>query len=336
MCKKIVLLVVLCFLVVMSCSSPSSPNSGNQDNNIDIGNNGDSGQTGGGSGSGGNDSGVITPTNPTEEELLIEKYGIDIGQDDAIISQKIKENLKAYYEEKGSYRVIFVGTPKTYYNSKSSLSFLVYEAAKSINCYDVTIDTSYINFKNGTIQSYMFARGLDLEETVTLKFIFPKNTIKIIESYAFSLLTPLKEITIPSSVEKIEEKAFQYCDALETIILEYGIKNIGASSFVISSALKTLKIPESVTSIEEKAFANCGLKELTIPASVTSMGKQVFISSIYLTDVTYMGTSPDIIDNTDALLYCRSLKTLRVPNAVNPSDERWKTFLGGNFSIVTR
>ena len=28
MYKKIVLLLVLCFLVVMSCSSPSSPNSG--------------------------------------------------------------------------------------------------------------------------------------------------------------------------------------------------------------------------------------------------------------------------------------------------------------------
>ena len=82
---------MLCFLVVISCSSPNSPNSGNQDNNIDIGNNGDSGQTGGGSGSGGNDSGVITPTNPTEEELLIEKYGIDIGQDDAVISQQIEK-----------------------------------------------------------------------------------------------------------------------------------------------------------------------------------------------------------------------------------------------------
>ena len=69
MYKKIVL-IMLCFLFVISCSSPSNPDNGNQ------GNNGDGGST------------VPPPiTTPTEEELLVEKYGIDIGQDDAIISQ---------------------------------------------------------------------------------------------------------------------------------------------------------------------------------------------------------------------------------------------------------
>lgn len=90
MIKKI-LLVLLSVLVLVSCSNnATSPDNSNNDDN----------------------SGVTPPTGPTEEELLIKKYGIDISQEDAVISQQIEQNLKAYFAEKNSYRVILTGTPK--------------------------------------------------------------------------------------------------------------------------------------------------------------------------------------------------------------------------------
>ena len=61
---------------------------------------------------GSNNSGVTPPTVDKEEEELIKKYGIDISQEDAVISQQIEQNLKAYFAEKNSYRVILTGTPK--------------------------------------------------------------------------------------------------------------------------------------------------------------------------------------------------------------------------------
>ena len=76
MYKKIVLLIVLCFLVVISCSSPSSPNIGSDG---DIVNGGGSGETGGGSGSGGdsgntgdggNTGGIDVPWTDIEEPLM--------------------------------------------------------------------------------------------------------------------------------------------------------------------------------------------------------------------------------------------------------------------------
>ena len=58
MYKKIVLL--LCFLIAISCSSPNNPDSGNQDNNVNIGNGGDSGN-GGNTGDGGSSGGIDVP-----------------------------------------------------------------------------------------------------------------------------------------------------------------------------------------------------------------------------------------------------------------------------------
>lgn len=87
MIKKI-LLVFVSVLVFVSCSNnTTSPN-------------------------GSNNSGVTPPTVDKEEEELIKKYGIDISQEDAVISQQIEQNLKAYFAEKNSYRVILTGTPK--------------------------------------------------------------------------------------------------------------------------------------------------------------------------------------------------------------------------------
>ena len=99
-------------------------------------------------------------TTPTEEEL-IKKYGIDIGQADAEISKQIEANLKAYYDEMGSYRVIFKGTPKDYtQDGVESLASLIYEAAVKINVSSVDVDIKNIDFKNGAIEDSMFAEGL--------------------------------------------------------------------------------------------------------------------------------------------------------------------------------
>ncbi|MEI0563796.1 hypothetical protein [Brachyspira pulli] len=67
MIKKI-LLVLVSVLVFASCSNKTtSPDSSNN----------------------GDNSGVTPPAIDKEEEELVKKYGIDISQDDAVISQKI-------------------------------------------------------------------------------------------------------------------------------------------------------------------------------------------------------------------------------------------------------
>ncbi|WP_308461407.1 hypothetical protein [Brachyspira pilosicoli] len=82
MYKKI-LLMILCFLVVISCSNPNSPNTTNTN------------QTG--------DTNKVETVTPPGE---LEKYGVDISQDDDVIVSQLESNLKLYFDEKGSYKEV--------------------------------------------------------------------------------------------------------------------------------------------------------------------------------------------------------------------------------------
>lgn len=309
--KKIILLI-LSLIFIISCSSPSNPDNGNEGNN--------GGST------------VPPPTGPTEEELIA-KYGIDIGQEDTVISQKIEENLKAYYTEMGSYRVIFTGTPKNY-SVDSSLSALILEVAERNNINNIDVDIKNIDFKNGAIESNMFEEGIGTYETIVLNFIFPENKITTIKSSAFYMLTSLREITIPDSVTTIEPEAFYYCSKLEKLILGNNIQTIGDQAFLYAESLKELLITPSVISIGMGAFANSGIIQITMPDSVKTVGDYAFTTSQNLTTFIYYGTSPNTINNKDALSFCAKLTTLILPNVTNPVLSEWQNFLGGNFTEV--
>lgn len=320
MCKKTILLI-LSLIFIISCSSPNNPDNGNQ------GSNGDGGST------------PPPITTPTEEELIA-KYGIDISQADAEISKQIEANLKAYYTEMGSYRVILTGTPKDSYsqNSNKSLYILTLEAALKVSSsMNIELDIKNINFQDGSVKTGMFSREvIENSENVVINFRFPENKIKTIEMDSFDWEHNTKEIRIPDSVITIGNTAFQYSANIEKLILGNSIVSIGEQAFIGIEYLKELLIPESVTSIGTGAFAQSEyVEKITIPASVKSIGSMAFVSCPSLTTVVYNGTSPDTIQNNDALSGS-TIQTLIVPNALNEKDARWQNFLGGSFTTVTK
>ena len=131
MYKKIVLMI-LCFLVAISCSNPNSPNTTNTN------------QTG-------DTNKVETVTPPCE----LEKYGVDISQDDDVIASQLESNLKLYFDEKGSYKVILKGIPKDYgFNSTTkSLAYLIFNAANKVGANSVDVDISNIDFRLQTVEN---------------------------------------------------------------------------------------------------------------------------------------------------------------------------------------
>lgn len=325
MYKKIVLL--LCFLFAMSCSSPSSPNSGNEG---DIVNGGGSGSDGGNSGSGG-DSGntgdggstdipwtEIAPPLPVLDDEA-KTYGIDISQEDNLIKEQIKAKLEKYKQDKGVYKVIFIGTPKAEYFQRNSLAKLVIEVAATLSMgyrENIEIDISNIYFNERKIKSKMF-QGYPGSGDYTITFKFPENLIRVIEGNAFSLYSDfLKEITIPDSVIGINAAAFQLDKELATI---------------------TFKETSKLEYIGDYAFSYSKLTEIVIPASVTYLGTKPFGDS--LTTVTYLGTSPNAIQHSGNI-FDNTVKTLIVPNALEQTDEelksKWQNFLGCNFTTIKK
>lgn len=242
------------------------------------------------------------------------KYGIDISQEDNLIKEQIKTKLKEYKQAYGKNKVIFIGTPKADYLVSASLTKLTLEAAKELYIQNVTIDISKVYFNERKIKSSMCRGGVNNVGYFELSFILPENSIRVIDGNAFSLNNYFKEITIPDSVIGIDAAAFQTSEVLNKI------------TFTENSQLEY---------IGDYAFSYAKVNEIVIPASVTSLGRKPFGSS--LTTVTYLGTKPNtIMNNKDVFEDCVNLTTLIIPNAEDPADPAWKTFLGGSFNEVRR
>ena len=83
-------------------------------------------------------------------------------------------------------------------------------------------------------------------------------------------------ITIPSSISRISNTAFQGIIGVETLDIPSTVKEIGAGAFKESSIVN-ITIAEGVESIEKNAFANMEkLESINIPTSVKSIGENIF------------------------------------------------------------
>ncbi|MEI0607853.1 leucine-rich repeat protein [Brachyspira pulli] len=101
--------------------------------------------------------------------------------------------------------------------------------------------------------------------------------------------------------------------------------------------METLKLSSSLVSIGDYAFDSSNIIELTIPASVTSIGSMAFAFSQQLTALTYLGTNPSNINHKgDVFIECTKLKTLILPNADTLDAGVWSSFLGGSFTDIRK
>ena len=140
-----------------------------------------------------------------------------------------------------------------------------------------------------------------------------ENGVTNIGNYAFCSL-PITSITIPKSVKKIGEGAFQYCSALTSITIPNSVTSIGDWAFN-GSGLTSIIIPNSITSIGWNTFSGCpSLTSVTIPNSVQNIGMFAFSGCSALTSVN-IGNSVTSIDSY-AFYRCPSLASITIPNSV--------------------
>ena len=122
------------------------------------------------------------------------------------------------------------------------------------------------------------------------------ETVKEIRTAAFHACTALSSIHIPSSVEIITDAPAIFCPSLRSITVDErnpvfdSRENCNAiiktdANRLVQGCQMTV-IPPTVTSLATNSFSgHYGLKEITIPASVTSIGSRVFQNCWYLNTV---------------------------------------------------
>ncbi len=183
----------------------------------------------------------------------------------------------------------------------SSVSYINPESLKYLNL-------KYIEVEKGNT-TYCSINGLLYNKEVTDLVFVPQyynkhldlpSTVEIIGPYAFYFSKKVKAIKIPSTIHKIEKRAFAY------------------------SSIKKIHLPFSIDSIGESAFAGCKIKEISIPNAVKYCGNSLFYSCNRLKKVEL----PSSINIIPAYFFenCVKLKSIDLPMSIE--EIKRKAFFG--------
>jgi hypothetical protein len=119
----------------------------------------------------------------------------------------------------------------------------------------------------------------------------------------------VKEIILPSTLEKIGESAFDDLD-LEIIDLPESVKSIGQGAFYGCRKLREIHLNTGLVNIEAHAFEMVPVRNIIIPETVTTLGAHAFD-------------------------YCFELRDISVPNSVKKIGKNCFGWNGSNKIIHT-
>ena len=135
-------------------------------------------------------------------------------------------------------------------------------------------------------------------------------------------------VTIPNSVDRVGDSAFDTCNHLTNVTIGDGVTEIGWSAFYYCTNLSSVAIPASVTSIGGYAFGGCRrLASVTIPSGVTNIGSWAFFSCTNLAIVCFQGDAPHLGSfafNSDAKVTVYYL----------PGTAGWGATFGGRLAVL--
>ena len=96
----------------------------------------------------------------------------------------------------------------------------------------------------------------------------------------------ISALTLPNSVKDICEYAFNSNTAMKSAVLGNNVKSIGNYAFSGCSNLTNLDLGDSLVTIGDYAFNRSSVSSITIPNSVTKIGKYCFAENTKLEKVT--------------------------------------------------
>ena len=119
--------------------------------------------------------------------------------------------------------------------------------------------------------------------------------LKVIDRGSFRG-TAVESVVLPDGVTIVDKDAFRDCKRLTEFKAGAGLTEIGEDAFNGCENLASAILNEGLTTIDDKAFNNCALTTLTIPGTVTKVGKGIVDKNKGLTSLTCLAPLPPKLD----------------------------------------
>lgn len=116
----------------------------------------------------------------------------------------------------------------------------------------------------------------------------------------------IKQVTISSSVTKIDDCAFEACTSLTDITVPSSVVDIGYDTFARCQNLTNITIPNGVETIEYCAFRGSGLTEIIIPESITEIDEYAFQGCSRLKKITILSKGCFWKEQDDGIIFSQA------------------------------
>ncbi len=156
----------------------------------------------------------------------------------------------------------------------------------------------------------------DSGSTTVTSITIPKSVKRIGDS-AFNTFVALKKVAFAagSELESIGEDAFHWCKVLEEIELPSSVKTIGESAFEECESLGRITLPEGVSGIAQYTFEGCkNLTTVSIPSTAANIGYRAFRDCSQLEEIVIPEGVSSI--ETQAFLDCTRLSKVYLPKSL--------------------
>lgn len=221
--------------------------------------------------------------------------------------------------------------------TKGNLKYTVNADGESVTVFgtsgkpkQLTIESS---ISDGNGKSYTVTKiGMGAFNS-TLEEVTLPPTLDEIEDSAFFKCSSLTEITIPEGVTKIGTNAFYGCSQLTSITIPSTIKNMD-TAFPSNPKLSQVTLTNGIYRISSSAFKDCtGLTEIKIPTSVYEICSDAFNGCTGLTSVT-LEKGINII-NRNAFKDCTNLNDVKY-NGYKADWEKVRVNNAGNDTLTSK
>jgi hypothetical protein len=168
-----------------------------------------------------------------------------------------------------------------------------------------------------------------IDDVITIPETIEGYPVTAIEHGAFFRKSTIHSITIPSTITRIGQDAFYFCESLENVYISdlsawCKIEFDGsratpmyyASNLYLNNELLTdVTIPEDITQLADFTFHSCeSLTSVTVPKTATEIGYYSLSKCTNLSNITL----PDGLKRIDecAFLGCTALEEITIPESV--------------------